>query len=240
MEIRDYINSHRQYAKVKGYPHPRNLFVADGFFYSNTMRKKKITYYPLVFAKNYFISLGGFIFYKGDHIKLLPFIKNGSITVNIEGADYSVLNLMLEYFFKESELVGKDIKYNSDKKYPLRIPKRMILITGVDSEELDDNDYFNCASRASSANRRSKETITKSDVIRVLREDDYSCQYCGKKVKKKNWHLDHIHPLSKGGKNIVDNLCVSCSTCNLMKNSMIKHDFIHKCGSIYKFNNQNN
>jgi len=196
----------------------------------------KITHYPLTFAENYFISIEGYIFYKGFHLKILPFVKKGNITVSINSKDYSVLNLMLEYFFSEKELTNKTIKVKTEKKHPLRVPKRMIHLENSCGYSLGDKDHFNCASRANTANSRSAESISRADVVRILKRDNYSCQYCGKKINKHNWHLDHIKPLSRKGKNIAGNLCVSCKTCNLMKNSMLKNQFIAKCKSIYKFN----
>jgi len=195
-------------------------------------QKQRFTTYPLVFAKDYFIHSGGFIFYKKIDIKLMPKKRGGKVMVRIDKKEYSVLNLMLEYFFTEVELKDKIISYTFDKVNPLRVPKILIKLDPVLKIETVDNDYFNCASRARTANSRSNEEITKSDVVTTLRKCDYSCQYCGKSIKKENWHLDHIIPLSKNGKNIVDNLCVSCKTCNLMKNSMMKDDFIGKCISI--------
>ena len=198
--------------------------------------KKKIVYYPLVFAEYYFIAIEGYVFYRRFDVKILPFIKKGAVTVTIDGKDYSVLSLMLEYFFIEKQLTNKSITYSVDKRHPLRIPKRCISLTDTNHSHTANNDYFNCANRVSSANSRSVENISKSDVLIVLERGSYSCQYCGKKIKKTNWHLDHIKPLSKGGKNVVSNLCVSCKTCNLMKHSMMKNNFINKCKSIYKYN----
>ncbi len=43
------------------------------------------------------------------------------------------------------------------------------------------------------------------------------CYYCQKRVPIADVHLDHIVPLIKGGMHAVENLCVSCSTCNRSK-----------------------
>lgn len=43
------------------------------------------------------------------------------------------------------------------------------------------------------------------------------CYYCQARVPSNSVHLDHIVALSKGGAHSVDNLCVSCSACNLSK-----------------------
>lgn len=46
----------------------------------------------------------------------------------------------------------------------------------------------------------------------------YKCVYCGKDVRK-NCHVDHMIPLSKGGSNWPSNLVPSCPTCNNSKHA---------------------
>ena len=48
----------------------------------------------------------------------------------------------------------------------------------------------------------------------VLRRDKHSCQYCG---STKHLTLDHVIPVSKGGKNSWDNVVTACETCNNRK-----------------------
>lgn len=43
------------------------------------------------------------------------------------------------------------------------------------------------------------------------------CYYCQTSVSTAAIHFDHIVPLSKGGPHTVENLCVSCASCNLRK-----------------------
>jgi len=45
------------------------------------------------------------------------------------------------------------------------------------------------------------------------------CYYCSKIVSTKRIHFDHIVPLSKGGPHSIENICVSCSKCNLSKHA---------------------
>lgn len=44
------------------------------------------------------------------------------------------------------------------------------------------------------------------------------CKYCGVCCQS-NYHVDHMHPLSKGGQHSLDNLAIACPTCNLTKSS---------------------
>ena len=47
------------------------------------------------------------------------------------------------------------------------------------------------------------------------------CYYCDKVFSTEQIHFDHIKPLSKGGVHSVENICVSCPTCNLKKGSSL-------------------
>ena len=45
--------------------------------------------------------------------------------------------------------------------------------------------------------------------------DNYTCQICGKYMPDGvGLHIDHIIPVSKGGKSVESNLQVLCSKCN--------------------------
>ncbi len=55
----------------------------------------------------------------------------------------------------------------------------------------------------------------------LFARDDYTCQYCGRKKGQLRGRQfltrDHIVPLSRGGRNVWDNVVTSCSTCNNRK-----------------------
>lgn len=44
------------------------------------------------------------------------------------------------------------------------------------------------------------------------------CHWCGKRCAK-DYHIDHIMPLSRGGKHELTNLAIACPDCNLRKNA---------------------
>lgn len=46
-----------------------------------------------------------------------------------------------------------------------------------------------------------------------------TCYWCNGRVAGKKAHMDHIHPLSKGGAHSIENLCISCQPCNSRKNA---------------------
>jgi 5-methylcytosine-specific restriction endonuclease McrA len=46
-----------------------------------------------------------------------------------------------------------------------------------------------------------------------------TCHYCGRRVGIKNLTMDHVIPLSRGGRSTKGNLVPSCKKCNTAKQS---------------------
>jgi len=51
----------------------------------------------------------------------------------------------------------------------------------------------------------------------VFLRDGYICQYCGEDVSKKTATLDHVLPVSHGGKTTFENTVTACGPCNANK-----------------------
>lgn len=49
--------------------------------------------------------------------------------------------------------------------------------------------------------------------------DEYSCQYCGKRSSKLT--IDHVQPISRGGKDSWENCVACCHSCNINKGSKL-------------------
>lgn len=62
-----------------------------------------------------------------------------------------------------------------------------------------------------------REDIGTKRRFNVLSRDRFTCQYCGRKPPEVVLNCDHIHPVSKGGGNEMENLITSCEACNLGK-----------------------
>ena len=57
---------------------------------------------------------------------------------------------------------------------------------------------------------------------RIMERDNYTCQMCGKYMPDEvGLHIDHIVPISKGGKTVESNLRVLCSKCNGHKSDKV-------------------
>lgn len=55
---------------------------------------------------------------------------------------------------------------------------------------------------------------------RIMERDNYTCQFCGRYMPDEfGLEIDHIVPISKGGKTVESNLQVLCSKCNRSKSN---------------------
>ncbi len=52
----------------------------------------------------------------------------------------------------------------------------------------------------------------------------FDCYWCGQTFGIKSLHVDHIIPISKGGKHEASNVCRSCPACNLSKGDKLQTD----------------
>ncbi len=59
-----------------------------------------------------------------------------------------------------------------------------------------------------------------------------TCPYCGQPLREDDLHADHIYPVSKGGRSLIKNMILICSSCNLKKKDKTLNQFI----SAYKLN----
>ncbi len=61
---------------------------------------------------------------------------------------------------------------------------------------------------------------------KLFQEQEGSCYYCQEKLDK--YHLDHMHPLIRGGMHDDSNLCLACPRCNLRKYTKTSYEFMEE------------
>lgn len=69
-----------------------------------------------------------------------------------------------------------------------------------------------------------RKSISKKIRFEVFKRDKFMCQYCGESAPNVVLHIDHIHPVSKGGTNHILNLITSCNNCNQGKRDTLLSD----------------
>lgn len=62
-----------------------------------------------------------------------------------------------------------------------------------------------------------KKTHVNYSKKNVFLRDGFRCQYCGCDVSKRNATLDHVLPVSLGGKSTWENTTTACNPCNALK-----------------------
>jgi 5-methylcytosine-specific restriction endonuclease McrA len=62
-----------------------------------------------------------------------------------------------------------------------------------------------------------KKTAVRFSKQNVFLRDQYCCQYCGIDIQKRQATLDHVLPVSHGGKSVWENCVCACGECNSRK-----------------------
>lgn len=78
--------------------------------------------------------------------------------------------------------------------------------------------------KAVGAKERERRKLTNSLRYRVMRRDAFHCVLCGATGKEDRLVVDHILPISKGGKTTITNLRALCQTCNSGKFTKLDSD----------------
>lgn len=96
-------------------------------------------------------------------------------------------------------------------------------------------------SRAQSAQNRVKQKYPETFAISSIDLDSMeqwfmdqrgkACSYCGKATMPV---MDHVIPLSRGGKHELDNLKVCCSRCNSFKGAQTLEEFTEEIRQMYE------
>lgn len=68
-------------------------------------------------------------------------------------------------------------------------------------------------------NQKSGRAMSASLRFLVLRRDNFTCRYCGRKAPDVQLHIDHVVPWSVVKEHKIENLVVACQDCNLGKSN---------------------
>lgn len=70
-------------------------------------------------------------------------------------------------------------------------------------------------------NPKARGTVSAKKREAVLRRDGFVCQICGGRILLDELHIDHIHPVARGGSDDVENLQAAHAMCNLRKGTQV-------------------
>lgn len=77
-----------------------------------------------------------------------------------------------------------------------------------------------CTSIRDNLKRSVIGAFTLIDLLKKFKKQDRKCYYCKKDLLSfydGEWHIDHFHPIARGGTNWSDNIVCACPECNLSK-----------------------
>lgn len=73
--------------------------------------------------------------------------------------------------------------------------------------------------------------FTANDVLEIMKAQRCRCAYCGANIRKQ-YHVDHIVPLARGGSNERKNIQLTCPPCNRKKNGRDPLQFARSLGRL--------
>ena len=162
-------------------------------------------------------------------------------------------NYNKEYYKKNpADLIAKaeyDKVYRARNKEKIKEQKRQWYLTNKDhcaaksKKYTEDNkekvaDWYKniwlksesgrFSSRTAQATRRArakqaKGSFTKLDINDLFSSQGGKCYYC--RDKPNSLQIEHMTPLSRGGRNDVSNICLACAPCNLKKHTQTAEEF---------------
>lgn len=77
--------------------------------------------------------------------------------------------------------------------------------------------------------RASGGTIPTENIRALINTSDGLCTYCRKELTD-DFEIDHIHPVSRGGKSNIENLCLACRLCNRSKSNKTVYEWMQTRG----------
>jgi len=80
--------------------------------------------------------------------------------------------------------------------------------------------------------KKDRGKIKKSELMQMLKAQDYKCAISGRELGPSESTPDHIEPISRGGLNTIENIQILDSSINRAKGSMNNDEFLGMCCEI--------
>ncbi len=163
-------------------------------------------------------------------ISSLDFLASQNILKQL-GIPFSIFKLFEQYFFKKKQhpLPSTNIQIICKKEYTS--PAGRTHVSSSTTFNYNDLKQYikksetiieQCELRKYHIERE-RSLMTNSLRYDILNRDGFKCQICGStKDDGVKLHVDHIIPVSKGGRTVPDNLRTLCDRCNSGKSDKIE------------------
>lgn len=149
---------------------------------------------------------------------------NGEKLRNIESI---VFNDLIEKvntdFYAEVHLYltrGRNHRVVDEKKELFDLNEIIDVLKSIDSSKVIDGRRFHSKEVWESIERVERAKVSNELRQEIFERDGYTCVNCGS-TEKESLEIDHIKPISKGGKTEPDNLQTLCHDCNIRKGNDI-------------------
>lgn len=87
--------------------------------------------------------------------------------------------------------------------------------------------------------KKKRKTYSKQERKIIYDKSNGRCELCGQRLSLENMTLDHIIPISMGGKDDMNNLQASCFACNQFKGNILPDDFMDRIIKIFLYQTEN-
>jgi 5-methylcytosine-specific restriction endonuclease McrA len=84
----------------------------------------------------------------------------------------------------------------------------------------------------SESKRRKRSQVTPTQVMNLLRSQDFRCALSGRELKPDTSALDHILPISRGGIHSIENAQVLDKEVNRAKGTLTNEEFVRLCSEV--------
>lgn len=115
---------------------------------------------------------------------------------------------------------GRMHRVVDEKKELFDLNEIIDVLKSIDSSKVIDGRRFYSGEVWKSIERVERAKVSKELRQEIFERDGYTCVNCGS-TKKESLEIDHIMPISKGGKTEPGNLQTLCCNCNIRKGNNI-------------------
>ena len=136
------------------------------------------------------------------------------------------INSLLKFYYKESVEISLKVKSINPLTVKGTIIKKnfignkYVVIKGTNKSPIkifiEDIELYSIIpyDYERKENKKIKSTIPQTLRYKILNRDRNTCQSCGARAPEAQLEIDHIIPISKGGKTDEKNLTTKCKECN--------------------------